>query len=160
MNLSTPTVESSSCPCSMKLCGEKTTIQKNVIGILLKLGSMLSGSIAVIGLSWDLDWNRLGTRLVLIKPNREWDKTAAMMILQMVTESSHPVFRASSVFERGKLDIKEYGKTSTLFDDHEGNIEMLLRTVISVNQLSIYGTLADWFKKLGQKLVRRVSSLL
>ena len=80
------------------------------------------------------------------KPNREWDRTAAMMILQMVTESGHTVFRASSAFERGKLDIKEYGKTSTRFDDNEGNIEMLLRTVISVNQLSIYGILADWCK--------------
>ena len=54
----------------------------------------------------------------------------------MSTESDHPVFRASSAFEKGKLDIKEYGKKSTQFDN-EGNIEMLLRTVISVNQLSI-----------------------
>ena len=62
------------------------------------------------------------------KPNREWDRTAASMILQLVTESGHPVFRASSVFERGELDIKEYGKKSTRFSDNEENIEMLLRT--------------------------------
>ena len=30
------------------------------------------------------------------KPNREWDRTARMMILQLITESGHPVFRASS----------------------------------------------------------------
>ena len=69
-----------------------------------------------------------------------------MMILQLVTESGHPVFRASSAFERGKLDIKEDGKKSTRFDDNEENIEMLLRTVIAVNQLSIYGCLAEWSK--------------
>ena len=92
------------------------------------------------------------------KPNREWDKTAAMMILQVVTEFAHPVLRASSAFERGKSDMKEYGKSSR-FDDNEGNIEMLLHTVISVNLLSIYGS---WQigAKTGQKLIRRVSSLL
>ena len=95
-------------------------------------------------------WSFLGPRLETTwyktcfdKPNRKWDRSAAMMILQMSTESGHPVFRASSAFERGKLDTKEYGKKSTRFDDNEGNIEMLLRTVISVNQLSIYNILAE-----------------
>ena len=36
------------------------------------------------------------------KPNREWDRTAAMMIPHMVTESGHPVFGASSAFETRK----------------------------------------------------------
>ena len=39
----------------MKLCGEKTTVQKNVVRVLLKLGSMFADAVAVIGLSWDLD---------------------------------------------------------------------------------------------------------
>ena len=56
VNLSTSLTESSSCPCSvkcsMKLCGKKTTIQKNVIRILLKLGNLLRDFIAVIGVSW------------------------------------------------------------------------------------------------------------
>ena len=60
-----------------------------------------------------------------------------MIILQMVAESGLPVFRSSSAFQRGKLDIKENDKKSTRFDDNEGNIEMLLYTIISVNQLSI-----------------------
>ena len=55
-----------------------------------------------------------------------------MMILQMSTESGLPVFIASSAFERGKLDIKEYDKKSTRFDNNQGNIEILLCTVISV----------------------------
>ena len=66
------------------------------------------------------------------QPNREWDRTAAMMILQMSTESDLPVFEASRVFERGKLDIKEYDKKSTRFDNNEGNIEILLCVVISM----------------------------
>ena len=85
------------------------------------------------------------------KPNREWDRTAAMMILQLVTESGHPVLGASSAFERGKLDIKEYGKKSSRFVDSEGNIEMLRRSAISVNQLSIHGFLEDWCKNWYKK---------
>ena len=71
-----------------------------------------------------------------------------MMILQLSTESGHPNFRASSAFERGELDSSERGKKSTQFNDNAGHIEMLLRTVICVNQLSIYGTLADLCKEL------------
>ena len=33
------------------------------------------------------------------KPNREWDRTASMMILHLVTESGHTVFRTSSVVQ-------------------------------------------------------------
>ena len=116
----------------MTLCGEETTIQKNVL-------SMLCGRWSFLGPGLEKTWYKICSE----KPNREWDRTAAMMIFQLVTESGHPDFRASSAFERGKLNIKEHGKKSTRFDNNEGNIEMLLRTVISVNQLSIYGFLAD-----------------
>ena len=54
----------------------------------------------------------------------------------------HPV-----LLKRGKLDIKEYGKMSTRFDDNEGNIEMLPR----VNQISIYGL----FGKISAKTVTK-----
>ena len=57
------------------------------------------------------------------------------MILQLVTESGHPVFRESSVFERGEFDIREYGKKSTQRSDNDRNVELLLRTIKSVNQL-------------------------
>ena len=74
------------------------------------------------------------------------------MTLQLGAESGHPIFRASSAFERGELDSKGHGKKSksTQFND-EGHIEMLLRTVISVNQLSIYGALADLCKESDKK---------
>ena len=45
------------------------------------------------------------------------------------------------------LDSKEHGKKSALFNDNERNI----RTVISVNQLSINGALADLCKELDKK---------
>ena len=105
MNLSISTAETSSCQFSVPLCGEKTTIQKNVLRTLLKF----RGRRSFLG---------PGLRKTLYKtccdkPNREWDRSVAMMILQLNTESGHPIFRASSAFERGKLGIKEYGKKST-----------------------------------------------
>ena len=77
------------------------------------------------------------------KPDGNLDRTAEMMILQTSTESGHPIFRVSSASERGELDSREHGKKCTQFLDDERNIEMLLRTVDFVNQLSIYGALAD-----------------
>ena len=57
--------------------------------------------------------------------------------------SGHPIFRASSAFERRKLRSNGGGKKSIHFNGSHDNIELLLRRVISANQLSIYGATAD-----------------
>ena len=57
--------------------------------------------------------------------------------------SCHPTFRASSVFERGEIRSKGGGKKSIHSNGSHENIELLLRTVFSANQLSIYGAIAD-----------------
>ena len=57
--------------------------------------------------------------------------------------SGDPIFRASSALERGDLRSKGGGKKSIHFSGSFENIELLLRTVISANQLSIYGAIAD-----------------
>ena len=66
------------------------------------------------------------------KPDGNLDRTAEMMILKLSTESGR----------------KEHGKQSTQFNYNERNIEMLLHTVICVNQLSIHRALADLCKEL------------
>ena len=58
--------------------------------------------------------------------------------------SGDPIFLASSAFERGELRSKGGGKKSTHFNGSHENIELLLRTVISANQLRIYGAIADF----------------
>ena len=58
-------------------------------------------------------------------------------------ESGHPVFRATSPLSRGTLHSKGGGKLSIHFCSDEGTIETVLRTIISVNQLSIYGAVSD-----------------
>ena len=65
-------------------------------------------------------------------------------------ESSHPIFRATSALERGELRSREKGKKSFHFNGSEENIELILRTVISANQLSIFGAVADLYKELSK----------
>ena len=59
------------------------------------------------------------------------------------SESGHPVFRAKSPLSRGTLKSEGGGKLSIHFCADQGTIETVLRTIISVNQLSIYGAVSD-----------------
>ena len=58
-------------------------------------------------------------------------------------ESGHPVFRATGPFSRGTLKSKGGGQLSVHFYADGDTIETVLRTIISVNQLSIYGAVSD-----------------
>ena len=81
------------------------------------------------------------------KPNGEWNKTAEVMMLNFA-ESGHPVFHAISAFERGELKSKGCGKKFIHFNGSEETVDLNIRTVISVNQPSTYGTVADSCKEL------------
>ena len=59
------------------------------------------------------------------------------------SDSGHPIFRASSAFERGDLRSRGGGKKSIHFNGSDENIELLLRRVMSANQFSVYGAAAD-----------------
>ena len=58
-------------------------------------------------------------------------------------ESGHPVFRATSPLSRGTLKSKGGGKLSIHFCADGDTIETVSRTIISVNQLSIYSAVSD-----------------
>ena len=58
-------------------------------------------------------------------------------------ESGHPVFRATSLLSRGMLKSKGGGKLSLHFCADGDTIETLFRTLISGNQLCIYGAVSD-----------------
>ena len=58
-------------------------------------------------------------------------------------ESGHPVFRSTGPLSRGTLKSKGGGKLSIHFCADEVTIETFFRTIISVNQLSIYGAVSD-----------------
>ena len=63
--------------------------------------------------------------------------------MMMVKFGGHPIFRATSPLSRGTLKSKGGGKISVHFCADEGTIETVFRTIISVNQLSIYGAVSD-----------------
>ena len=59
-------------------------------------------------------------------------------------ESGHPVFRTTSPLSRGTLKSKGWWKiVDTLLVPTRDTIETVFRTIISGNQLSIYGAVSD-----------------
>ena len=58
-------------------------------------------------------------------------------------ESGHPVFRATSPLSRRVLKSKGGGKLSIHYCADFTTIETVFRTIISVNQLSLYGAVAE-----------------
>ena len=76
------------------------------------------------------------------RPGGKWDRVAELMMIKF-GESGHPVFRATSPFSRGTLKSKGGGKLSIHFCADGDTIETVFRTIISVNQLSIYGAVSD-----------------
>ena len=76
---------------------------------------------------------------------KKWYSTYRVAELMMIKfrESGHPVFRATSPVSRGVPKSKGGGELSTHFCADGDTIETVFRTIISVNQLSIYGAVSD-----------------
>ena len=55
----------------------------------------------------------------------------------------HPILRATSALDRGQLKSKGNGRLSIHVFADEATIEAFVRTMMSVNQLSIYGSVTD-----------------
>ena len=88
------------------------------------------------------------------KPQGECDRVAELMMIKF-SESGHPVFRSTSPLSRGTLKSKCGGKLSMHFCADEGTIETVCRTIISVDQLSIFGAVSDLGEKYTSGHVRR-----
>ena len=58
-------------------------------------------------------------------------------------ESGHPVFRGSSASEKRLVKSKGKGVKTIHFNGSDDTIELILRTVNSVNHLCVYGAVAD-----------------
>ena len=71
-------------------------------------------------------------------------------MMLMFAGTSRPIFLASSALERREIRSKIKGKKSIHFKGSEENIELLLRTVVSANQLSVYGAAADLCRELSE----------
>ena len=57
--------------------------------------------------------------------------------------TSGPIFRATSPLSRGRLKSKGHGKMSIHYAAHQETIETIFRLIVSANQFSLYGAVAD-----------------
>ena len=76
------------------------------------------------------------------KPGGKWDRVAESMMIRF-GQSGHLVFRATGPLSRGTLKSRGGGKISIHFCADGDTIETVFRTIISVNQLSIYGAVSE-----------------
>ena len=78
-----------------------------------------------------------------VKPGGKRDKSAQLMIDNFKL-SGRPMFQAASPLGRGRLKSKGGGRISIHICADDDTMETLLRTTVSVNQLSICGAVAEW----------------
>ena len=67
---------------------------------------------------------------------------AEKMLLEFA-ESTCPIFRATTPLSRGKLRSKGHGKLSIHCCADQETIETIFRIIVSANQLSLYGAVAN-----------------
>ena len=122
---------SSSCQCSTTLYGEKKEVKKHWKVVITKLWIMLADFLAVIGHYSDLDLKRSGTELTLTN----------LMVFGI------PLLKTWCLNSQSK----GRGKKTIHFNISEQNVELILRIVMSANQLSIYGAVAEICTEVSQR---------
>ena len=75
-------------------------------------------------------------------PQGIWDHIAEKMLVEFA-ESGCPIFRATTPLSRGKLKSKGHGKLSIHFAADQETIETIFCIIVSANQLSLYGAVAN-----------------
>ena len=75
-------------------------------------------------------------------PQGIWDNIAEKMLLEFA-ESGCPIFRATSPLSRGQLKSKRHGKLSIHYAADLETVETIFRIIVSANQLSLYGAVAE-----------------
>ena len=121
--------------------------QEKVRWILLQLRIMLADSCSDVGHFWELDQRRHFTEIILINQM----ETGTRLLNEGCSTLQKAViiyFVPPAPLKRGELRSKAKGKKSIHFNGSEENIELILHTIISVNQLSVYGAVADLCKEL------------
>ena len=79
-------------------------------------------------------------------PQGIWDNIAEKMLVEFA-ESGCPFLRATTPLSRGKIKSKGHGKLSIHFAATQETIETIFRIIVSANQLSLYGAVAEMCEK-------------
>ena len=75
-------------------------------------------------------------------PQGIWDNIAKSMLVEFA-ESGCPIFRATSPLSRCQLKSKGHGKLSIHYAADLETVETIFRILVSANQLSLYGAVAE-----------------
>ena len=122
--------------------GDQRTTRKNASQMLNSFLSLQRDSEQDNGHSSGLDQRKSGILSVKTVNKVNGTKIAEKMMLTFA-ESRHPVFRATSPLSRGVLKSKGGGKLSIHYCADPATITTVFRTINSVNQLSLYGAVAE-----------------
>ena len=157
-SLKSSEIESCSCRCTMTLIGEMQETQKfcmsNSSDVAAYARRFSIGHWSFLGPGTEEKW--YGTHIC--KPNGFWSRAAGMMMIHL-RESGHPTCKGTSALARGRLESRGGGgKTSIHYNADPLTVELLFRIIISVNQLSLYGAVADWCEELSQQISDHFSS--
>ena len=75
-------------------------------------------------------------------PQGIWDNIAEKMLIEFAW-SGCPIFRVTTPLSRSQLRSKGHGKLSIHFAATQETIETIFRIIVSANQLSLYGAVAE-----------------
>ena len=75
-------------------------------------------------------------------PQEIWDHIAEKMLVEFA-ESGCPIFHATTPLSMCKLKSKGHGKLSFHYCADQAKIETIFRIIVSANQLSLYGAIAN-----------------
>ena len=75
-------------------------------------------------------------------PQGIWDNIAEKMLLE-IAESGCAIFRATTPLSRCNLKSKGHGKLSIHFAATQETIEAIFHKIVSANELSLYGAVAE-----------------
>ena len=96
------------------------------------------GQWSFIGLGSEKKWYSVSED----SPQGIWDKIAERMLLEFA-ESGCPIFHATTPSSRGQVKNKGRGKLSIHHAADQETTETFFRVIVSVNQLSLYGAVAE-----------------
>ena len=103
----------------------------------------------VISRTWN--WRKVVRRTLIRKPNGLWNHVADLMKVNL-SESGHLLFRGTSALFRGALKSKGGERSWIHYNADPATAELLLRSIVSVNQMSINGAAANWCEELAQQI--------
>ena len=131
-----------SCRCSATFLVEQETMNKNVWqtldSYLCMKEKLAQGQWSFIGPGSEkkcYSWKEYS-------PQGLCDNLAEKMWLEFA-KSGCPIFRATTPLSRGQLKRKGHGKLSIHFAVVQETIETIFRMIVSANQLSLYGAVAE-----------------